>query len=234
MGDLVQIFPDNNGILLLISSSLSLTDVVRNQGSLREIKIWKTIDKIIDQTSLSSLIRSAIKRNITPSPWPYHPSDVSRCDAIPKELEQFLVGLLTGNPDTKSQTSRVSTLVQSFSQDMIYAVTGVKHKPPKHLLRTICCQYLTENIEIIKMLNKFGHGVSYSVLEENDTALCLQKLAAGPTQRVVIPVSIHPNVFVNLAWDNIDRLEETLTGKGTSHRVNGIVVQAKVYGPFHP
>ena len=93
---------------------------------------------------------------------------------------------------------------------------------------------LTGNIEINKMLNKFGHGVSYSMLEENDTALCLQKLAAGPTQRIVIPVSVHPNVFVNLAWDSIDRLEETLTGKDTSHRVNGIVVQAKVYGPFVP
>ena len=93
---------------------------------------------------------------------------------------------------------------------------------------------LTGNIEIIKILNKFGHGVSYSELEENNTALCLQKLATGPTQRVVIPVSIQPNVFVNLAWDNIDRLEERLTGKGTLHRVNGIVVQAKVYGPFRP
>ena len=93
---------------------------------------------------------------------------------------------------------------------------------------------LTGNIEIVRMLNRFGHGVSYSQLEENDTALCLQKLAIGPTQRVVIPPSIQPNVFANLAWDNIDRLEETPTGKGTSHRVNGIVVQAKVFGPFLP
>ena len=30
------------------------------------------------------------------------------------------------------------------------------------------------------------------------------------------------------------QLEETLTGKGTSHRVNGIAVQPKVYGPFLP
>ena len=37
-----------------------------------------------------------------------------------------------------------------------------------------------------------------------------------------------------MAWDNIDRLEETLSGKGTSHRVNGIVVQARVYGPHIP
>ncbi|KAG0723975.1 hypothetical protein GWK47_041585 [Chionoecetes opilio] len=33
-----------------------------------------------------------------------------------------------------------------------------------------------------------------------------------------------------LAWDNIDRLEETLSGAGTSHRVNGIAVQFQVAG----
>ncbi len=29
---------------------------------------------------------------------------------------------------------------------------------------------LTGNIEVIRTLNKFGHGVSYDQLEENDTA----------------------------------------------------------------
>ena len=71
-------------------------------------------------------------------------------------------------------------------------------------------------------------------LDENDTALCLQKLVTGLNHRVALPASIKPYVFTNLAWDNIDRLEETLTGKGTSHRVNGIAVQAKVYGPYLP
>ena len=85
--------------------------------------------------------------------------------------------------------------------------------------------------ELIQTQNKLGHGVSYSQLEENNTALCLQKLATDSNQRVVLPASIKPHVFTNLAWDNIDRLEETLTGKGPSHRVNGIVVQANVYGP---
>ena len=74
------------------------------------------------------------------------------------------------------------------------------------------------------MLNRLGHGVSYSQLENNDTALCLQKMAANLNQKLVLPGTFHPNVFPNLAWDNIDRLEETLTGKGTTHRVNGIAV----------
>ncbi|KAJ8346686.1 hypothetical protein SKAU_G00280870 [Synaphobranchus kaupii] len=60
------------------------------------------------------------------------------------------------------------------------------------------------------------------------------QLATASNQRVVLPASIKPHVFTNLAWDSIDRLEETLTGKGTSHRVNGIVVQANVYGPQLP
>ena len=36
-----------------------------------------------------------------------------------------------------------------------------------------------------------------------------------------------------LAFDNIDRLKNTLSGGGTSHRDNGIAVQHAVYGP-HP
>ncbi len=36
------------------------------------------------------------------------------------------------------------------------------------------------------------------------------------------------NVFTTLAWDNIEGLEETLGGEGTSHRVNGLAVQEKL------
>ena len=39
-------------------------------------------------------------------------------------------------------------------------------------------------------------------------------------------------LFITLAWDNIDRLEETTSGEGTSHRVNGIAVQPRIIGPL--
>ncbi len=90
LGDSVQIFPDNNGRLLIVSSNLSLQDVIlENKRLHQEIEISKTIDfnKIIDQAS--SKIRSVIKSHSVSSPWPYHPSDVSSSDAIPKELERF-------------------------------------------------------------------------------------------------------------------------------------------------
>jgi hypothetical protein len=64
--------------------------------------------------------------------------------------------------------------------------------------------------------------------------LCLQKLAANLNQQTLIRASIQPYAFINLAWENINSLEETLSGKGISHRVNGIVVQVRVYGPHLP
>ena len=47
-----------------------------------------------------------------------------------------------------------------------------------------------------------------------------------------IPAPVKLYVFTNLAWDNIRRLEETLTGKSTSHQVNGVAVHANIYGPY--
>ena len=48
-------------------------------------------------------------------------------------------------------------------------------------------------------------------LNSSKTALRLWKLA---TNINALPACIKPSEL-NLAWDNIDRLEETLTGKGT-------------------
>ena len=39
-------------------------------------------------------------------------------------------------------------------------------KPPKHILLSYGVKTLTENVELIKMLNRLGHGVSYSQLEK--------------------------------------------------------------------
>lgn len=45
---------------------------------------------------------------------------------------------------------------------------------------------------------------------------------------VKLPEVIFPGVPIILAYDNIDRQEETLSGSVTSHRVNGILVQSQV------
>ena len=102
-------------------------------------------------------------------------------------------------------------------------------KLPKHRLLS----YGAKTLNLIQTLNRLRHCVSYSRLKENDTALYLQKMGSklkaksSFCQRVYI---FNKTCLPNLAWDNIDRLKETLTGEGTAHRVNGIVAQLRVYG----
>ena len=81
--------------------------------------------------------------------------------------------LLTSNCDVNNPSPRVKMLLESFSQDITYAVTGVRTKSPKQFLLSDGVKTLTGNVELIRMLNRFGHGMLYSQLEENDKALCL-------------------------------------------------------------
>ena len=133
----------------------------------------------------------------------------------------------------QSCSEKVSRLITSFGQDLVFGASGGRQKPPKHILLPYAIKSLTNNVELIHILNRCGYGIAYSQLEEINTALCLQKLAVTSRNEVPLPDNIRPFTNTTLAWDNIDRLEETLSGEGTSHRVNGIAVQANQFGP-HP
>lgn len=237
-GSTFEIFPDEKGKLLVMPANLDIKETVKAKICLeKELKSVRSktteLQSIIDQSAKH--LRNAILDMKWMMPWPILPSDLSVNQfPVPECLHRFFMGLLTSNPDMTNPSPRVQMLLQSFSQDLIYAATCGKTKPPKQILLSYGVKTLSGNVEVVRMLNRFGHGVSYSQLEENDTALCLQKLAANVNQMTILPETSRPNVFTNLAWDNIDRLEETLTGGGTTHRVNGIGVQSKVFGPYLP
>ena len=67
------------------------------------------------------------------------------------------------------------------------------------------------------MLNRCGHGIAYSQIKEVNIALCLQKAALTPENEVPFPENIQAYVNTLLAWGNIDKLEEPLSGAGTLH-----------------
>ncbi len=56
---------------------------------------------------------------------------------------------------------------------------------------------------------------------------------AGESQTgVALSRNIYQGVFIMLAWDNIDRRDETTSGEDTSHRVNGMAAQSRIIGPM--
>ena len=131
----------------------------------------------------------------------------------------FLATLLIGNSKYPEEpcSSKVQRLVNSFGQDMVFGVIGGRNKPPKHILLPCAVKTLTNKVELIQILNRCVHGVAYSQIEELITALCMKKMAMTPENAVPLPDNIKPYISISLAWDNIDRLEETLSGGG--HRI---------------
>lgn len=230
-GESLHIIPDQKGKLLLYPDNLTVQDLVRENQTLRRELLHAQCrgDGRELLIKAANQIRGDIKTMAkdTTQTWPpeveSNPSEI-----IPESLLRFLCTLLTGFDEREDATSRVQRLVDSFGQDIVYAVTCGKTKPPKHVVLPFSVKSLTGNVELIGILNRLGHSVSYSQMEEIDTALCLQKLSGT---NPALPSNISHGVFTTLAWDNIDRLEETLSGEGTSHRVNGIAVQAKPTDP---
>ena len=83
-------------------------------------------------------------------------------------------------------------------------------------------------MELIKIISRLGHGVSYSKAPKLDTSFAIQKLSQST---VIIPNEVHPHIPISLVYDKIDWLEETLSGPGTTHRVNRIIIQKPFIGP---
>ena len=79
------------------------------------------------------------------------------------------------------------------------------------------------------MLNRFGHGISYEQVLEIETILAEKEIERDESG-IILPRNVQPNVFSTFCWDNIDLLEETFTGKGTTHCTNRILIQREVVG----
>ena len=151
-------------------------------------------------------------------PWPPPSGKIIKDITHPPTLLQnFIECLITGK--TKGR------LIDSLCHDIMYAVTNGQWVTSKHLLLAISLWYLTGKAEIITLLNRFGHSVSYSRVLEALTAVFLQvKDHPGP-----LPPNVDAtvNYLVHFWFDNFGLQEETSSGKGTTHTTHGFICQEK-------
>ena len=126
---------------------------------------------------------------------------------------------------TANVSERIARQVSSIGQDIVYCTSKGSVKPPKHLALPMEVRNLTGSALVIELLNRFGHGVAHSQVVELDTALEVANVSEEQSCDSFIPQNIylsHPDI---LCYDNNDLQEETLTGSGTTHCTNGIIVQ---------
>ncbi|KAJ8034477.1 hypothetical protein HOLleu_21334 [Holothuria leucospilota] len=104
---------------------------------------------------------------------------------------------------------------------------------PKHVSMAIALRHLTGSKDLITMLNRMGHCLSYDDVEVMDTSIARELLAKSEALGgVVLPSNIKPGTFVQAAADNNDINEETIDGKATTHATTVVLYQTGNFGPM--
>jgi len=156
--------------------------------------------------------------DVKPIPsWPPKADEIQPAAAlVPDMLYNMLVWNLTS--DTEFSPERVTNLpnhdhrwILSLGQDLIHCVSRGRTKTPKHVLLLVTVKSLTGNAELVTLLNRFGHGLSSSQIEELETAIAKQQIT-NLRKGVLLPNVCSPSVSAVFCWDNNDLQEETLSG----------------------
>lgn len=117
----------------------------------------------------------------------------------------------------EKQKLRINSLVQ----DMLLIESDGKKHTPKSISLAMAIRQLTGSSKAIEILNQFGHCMSHNFVLRHETALAELSTLANST----VPAGLSKNQNVTIAWDNDDFLEDTKTGKDTTHVTGGIVIQ---------
>ncbi len=86
---------------------------------------------------------------------------------------------------------------------------------------------ITGNKEVLTLLNRFGHTLSYSKIQQFEKDL-VNSYHGDHKNSITMRCTVEKGIFSTFVWDNNDLCEETLRGSGTTHVTNGIVIQRKV------
>ena len=92
---------------------------------------------------------------------------------------------------------------------------------PKHVAIGMTMRHMTGSSNILGILNGLGHSSSHSTVLEHDTALATKQLE----RKTIVPEGFAKRVHTTVVWDNNDFREETPTGGGTTHNINGLLCQ---------
>ena len=85
-----------------------------------------------------------------------------------------------------------------------------KIKTPKSIMLPYTIKSLINCTELIDICNTLGHGVSRSILEELATENAFLVIDQQQ-ENLAMPLEVAKDRLTIVVYDNIDRLEETLT-----------------------
>jgi len=195
----------------------------------------------LDILHCALFVRKSLKSLVNKIPWPPHISNLlpeKSEEIIPTCLYNLLLWIIEGydsdneisiplEKKQKAQSPNVHRQIISVAQDIIHCTSKGRTWTPKHILLPMTIHNMTGSKSAVTLLNRFGHTISYTELEELQTAMAESCLNQS-TCNVFLPSNINPSQRVSLCFDNNDINEETLSGSGTTHCTNGIAIQRQL------
>ncbi len=179
------------------------------------------------------IINNIIKSMEDTMPWPPPPEYICEENIeVPDILYNLLAYIITGTPSPVAEgrmpvNSDTERAIFSAAQDLINIVTKGRVKTVKSLGLGVAVRNLTGNKEVNMLLNRYGHTLSYGVIQKYEKARVAQ-LHGDDRKSLILPPTVKARVPTSFVWDNNDLCEETLTGAGTTHVTNGIIIQQGV------
>ena len=112
---------------------------------------------------------------------------------IPTAVYNFLVWMMSDDTDGTDLHRRV----MAVGQDLLYNVSRGRVKTPKHVSLAMAVKNLTGSSQVVSLLNRFGHTVSYNELLYLESSIAL-KTVQKEREQVTVPSNIRPHVFASV------------------------------------
>lgn len=144
---------------------------------------------------------------------------------LPNNWLMFMQALFSSKNNKLSENYNRRAL--SVFYDMYFTITE-KHTP-KHIALAQSIHHLTRSKQLIVILNKCGHSISYKALKNLDNEVTTSIVCEDIDKKLLIPKNIvrDSSLFLHGAIDNNDFNEETLSGKGSTHVTAMVIYQEK-------
>lgn len=183
--------------------------------------------------AFANMIRRKLKKQSSDE-WPITPEElVARLDSSGPMTSLYNAIAWTVNPQSPKNDKGYVLTTSTSSAQKIWSVASdweslVTHKRSvKSTALSLTVHRMTGSKELTKLLNKCGHGVSYSdVRLLNNT--WAQQVTEQSTRK--IPPGFMKGRAVHVTIDNSDGKQQTLTGSHTTHHTNGTLFQNRL--PF--
>ena len=96
--------------------------------------------------------------------------DIQKSEVDIPELLKLSFQNIIGEPDSRRWASNLKQIgTKSISEDVVFAATSGLIKPQKHLMLGFALRSLTGSRQIVEIMNRLGHCISYHTIEEIKT-----------------------------------------------------------------